>query len=75
MIDHYMLEKVLKDSGLKRDYIAEQLGISRFSLFKKIKGETEFTASELTAIKNVLHLTQGTFRRIFFASESEINSR
>lgn len=74
MVDRYMLEKVLKDSGLKRDYIAEQLGITRYSLLRKVKGDSEFTASELAALKNVLRLTQGSFRRIFFASESELNS-
>ena len=67
MIDRNMLEKVISESGLKRNTIAEQLRISRYSLLKKIRGDTEFTASELAAMKEVLHLNQFMFRRIFFA--------
>lgn len=74
MIDRYMLENALKDSGLKREKVAELLGMTRFTLLRKIRGDTEFTASELAALKSVLRLNTTAFRRIFFASESECNS-
>jgi len=74
MVDLNMLNTAIKESGLRRDYIADRLGITRVSLYNKLEGVTEFTASELAGMKDVLHLTQAVFRRIFFASESELNS-
>ena len=36
-----LLQKKIKDSGLKMGFIAEKLGRSRQALSDKIKGETE----------------------------------
>ncbi len=46
MTDTKRLLRIIDNSGLKRVYIAEKLGIDRFSLYKKIRNETEFKASE-----------------------------
>ena len=54
-----LLQKKIKDSGLKMGFIAEKLGRSRQALRGKIKGETEFLPCEL------LRLTDEERRLIF----------
>lgn len=63
------LRKIIKNSGLKLEYIAEQLGITRFSLSKKIENITEFKTSEVQKMCEVLQITDPkTKEAIFFAS-------
>ena len=77
MVDYILLEQHIKKSGMKRNYIAELLGMNRATLWQKLNGievngvAREFTASELEKLKDALSLTNGQFRRIFFASERE----
>lgn len=64
------LRRLIKESGLKLEYIAEQLGITRFSLAKKIENVTEFKTSEVQKMCDVLRITDPqTKEAIFFASE------
>lgn len=74
MVDLKLLAETIDESGLKREYIAGKVGITREGLWNKISGRTEFTASELAALKDVLSLSNARFRRIFFATERECNS-
>jgi len=74
MVDYILLLSTVDGSGLRKDHIAKTLGITRQALALKLKGTNEFTASELAKIKEVLNLSQGDFRRIFFANERELNS-
>lgn len=77
MVDYKLLEKKITESGLKRSYLAQKLGVERTTLWQKCTGieingrKREFTRSELEALKTVLSLTNAGFRRIFFATESE----
>lgn len=49
-------------------YIAEKLGIDRFSLYKKIRNETEFKASEIKNLCEILSITDDkTISEIFFS--------
>ena len=57
----------IKESGLKKGYIAEQLGINRYSLAKKIKNESEFLGSEMQKMGELLNLNSRERDRIFFA--------
>ena len=52
-----LLQKKIKDSGLKMGFIAEKLGRSRQALRGKIKGETEFLPSEVRVLCELLRLT------------------
>lgn len=61
-----LLESKIKESGLKYQKIADVLGISYFSLHKKLTGVTEFTASEIRAISDVLNLAKDERHDIFF---------
>lgn len=50
------LKELIVQSGLKCIYIAEQLGISRYSLQKKIENKSEFKVSEVNALCNLLKI-------------------
>lgn len=48
------LEEAIRKSGLKKKWIAEQLGITYNSLRRKLKGEILFSKLELEKIRNIL---------------------
>lgn len=68
------LQNKITQSGLKLSFIAEQLGITRFSLSKKLEGITEFKTSEIKKICLVLHITSEEIPSIFFEEKDESNS-
>lgn len=49
--------------------IAEEMGISRQTLYLKMKGERDFKTSEVYKLCDVLRLTNEEKRLIFFADE------
>lgn len=72
MTDTDLLMDYVKKSGLKLGFIAEQLNLSRFGLAKKIKNNSEFKASEIEKLCNLLNITSMRDRnRIFFAQKVE----
>ena len=48
------IEEAIKKSGLKKKWIAEQLGITYNSLRRKLKGEILFSKLELEKIYDIL---------------------
>ena len=48
------IDEAIKQSGLKRKWIAEQLGITYNSLRRKLLGEIPFSKLELEKIYNIL---------------------
>lgn len=60
-----LLQKKIKDSGLKMGFIAEKLGRSRQALSDKIQGRTEFLLSEVRILCDLLHLTDEERHLIF----------
>ena len=67
MTNTSLLLQYIEESGLKKGYIAKQLGINRYSLAKKIKNENEFLGSEMQKLGELLNLDCGERDRIFFA--------
>ncbi len=65
MTNSKLLNDAIEQSGLKRDWIAKQLGITRASLFSKIKNECEFKASEVSKLSRILSLDDKTRDYIF----------
>lgn len=61
-----LLEIKIKESGLKYQKIADALGISYYTLHKKLTGVTEFNASEIRAISDILNLAKEEKHNIFF---------
>ena len=51
------LKDVIIEKGFRISWIAIQLNITRYTLYKKINGVTEFTASEIAKLTEILHLT------------------
>lgn len=68
MLNVDMLRSEIEQSGLKKKYIAEQLGLSAYGFALKADGKREFTASEIKVLCEVLGITQLTkINNIFFA--------
>ena len=68
MTNTALLEKKIADSGLKKGFIAKELGMATHSLANKITGRTEFVASEIKDLCVVLNITDLKEKNnIFFA--------
>ena len=67
MADTALLEKYIAQSGYKKTYIAQTMGISRCTLNNKINNVTEFKASEIDALCRIIGLDDPqTKEEIFF---------
>lgn len=66
-----MLSNKVKESGLKLTFIAKKLGITREGLYRKMRNETEFKASEIICLQTILRLTNKERDEIFFATKVE----
>ncbi len=58
---------ITKSRKTKRE-IAKMLGISEMGLYKKINAQTEFKASEISKLCNILNLTHNEMTNIFFGN-------
>ena len=67
MLDSEKLKERVGASGLKKTFIAEQLGITYAGYNLKEKGDNEFTASEIQKLQKLLNLNDRDTKRIFFA--------
>jgi transcriptional regulator with XRE-family HTH domain len=50
------LRELIKNSGLKKKYIAEKLGITTYGLQKKIDNKSEFKSTEIVTLCKLLHI-------------------
>lgn len=65
-----LLEKRIRESGLKKSYIAKVLGITLKTLANKIMNRCEFKASEIDALCELLGITDLAEKEaIFFAAK------
>lgn len=71
MTDIDALKAVITDSGMTMKAIAEKAGMVRETLYNRLNGIGEFTASEITGLCNALHLKKSDRERIFFANQVE----
>lgn len=55
-MDYERLNLRIDKSGYRRDYVADQIGLSRQGLGLKLKGKTEFTRSEIVALCQLLEI-------------------
>lgn len=67
MTNTSLLKDYIEKSGYKRSFIAAKLGITAYSLAMKVNNESEFKASEMTAISDLLKIDAKTRDAIFFA--------
>lgn len=71
MTDSVELRKAVDKSGLKYLKIADEMGISSYTLQKKIDNETEFKASEIVKLSALLSLNDAQRSAIFFHQRSD----
>lgn len=67
MTNTELLKEKIEQSGYKLKYVASQLGITYYGFLKKINNETEFKASEIQTLCNLLEITKVEKEQIFFA--------
>lgn len=69
MTNTALLEAIIADRGLKKNYIAKMLGVTAETLIRKIKNASEFKASEIDKLCQILAIDDHKQREaIFFAS-------
>lgn len=61
------LATAVKESGVKKTYIAEKLGISYQSYLNRESGKSQFLASEIAQLKSILNLTNKDVAEIFLS--------
>lgn len=59
------LEDAIKRSGYKKQYIAEQLGITANGLTYKLSNKSDFKLKEAIRIKEILELSDAEYFEIF----------
>lgn len=57
MTNTELLNQEIKNSGLKKSWIANQLELSTFGFQKKVNNETQFKAGEIQKLCELLNIT------------------
>ena len=65
MTDTEKLRKTIELSGYTYKYLARQLKITRESLYRKVEGKNEFTASQIRMLAELLKLSKDQISDIF----------
>lgn len=63
------LKKAIDDSGMTMTAIAKKSGIARETLYNRLNGIGEFTASEIVGLSYVLKLTKRQRDEIFLTEK------
>lgn len=71
MTDTIKLGVAISESGITITAIAKKIGITREGFYKKLNNETEFKASEISALQEILGLSNRKRDEIFFAKNVE----
>lgn len=66
MTNTALLEAKIEASGLKKNYIADQLGITYQGFYLKLVGKNEFIASEIQKLTKLLDIPDKEIKPIFF---------
>lgn len=66
MTNTALLEQYIEQSGYKKSYIAERLGITAYSFALKVNNKSEFKASEMQLLAKLLNI--GDKEAVFFAN-------
>ena len=64
-----LLKSMIAESGMTVTAIAKKSGIERATLYNRLKGIGEFTASEIVNLSNVLRLTKSDRDKIFLSAK------
>lgn len=69
MVNTRLLEETIRNSGMTMVAVAEKSGILRETLYNKLRGTSEFKASEITNLSKVLRLSTKERDDIFFNTD------
>ncbi len=69
MTDTDKLNQKIKDLGLIKGWVANRCGMSYNSFLNKSNNKTDFTAPEISKLKDLLNLSWEEVNDIFFANE------
>lgn len=65
------LKGAIVEKGMLQEAVAMQLGMTSATFNYKVNNKTEFKASEIKKLAEILHLTKEEVFAIFFADEVE----
>ena len=68
-MDPELLKYHAAKAGYSMTKLAATLGVNASTLSRKMRGETDFTRSEIVIIKKCLHLTLEEVDKLFFVQE------
>lgn len=71
MVDLNKLRKAIDESGMTVTSICSKSGILRATLYYKLAGRADFTASEIEKLSDAMRLSVGQRNSIFFANKVE----
>ena len=74
MTNTVLLEQYIVKSGLKKSFIAKQLGISPYAFTLKLQGKNEFKASEIENLCKLLTISVAGRMNIFFSQKVDYKS-
>lgn len=69
MTNTSLLEKYIEKSGYKKSFIAERLGLTAYGFALKVNNKSEFKASEMTILCELLKINAKDKDAIFFAKQ------
>lgn len=70
MTDTEELLKVIDESGLRKGYIAEKLGITTYGFQRKVENRSQFKAGEIKILCDVLNITSLERKEQIFFNEN-----
>lgn len=65
MVDTKKLNEVIEDRGLKKKWLAEKMAMSECTFFSRLRGQTEFSVSEMVTMSSLLHMTDEEQKTVF----------
>lgn len=69
MTNTELLREKIKEHGFKLTFVAGKCGLTYAGFLKKLNNESEFKASEISNLKELLCLDDVERNKIFFANE------
>ena len=67
MSNTVLLKSAIERSGYKLSYLASKIGITPYSLTKKINNVTEFKSGEIKELCSILNIKGDEIQEYFFA--------
>lgn len=69
MVDNARLRGIISESGYKKSFIAQQMGITNSSLSNKLAGRCRWTADECSFLREFFGMPTEEAMNIFFGDE------